>query len=60
MQQQWRLRIRGKQRKQVDAKLLIAAVIALGEQLQAEQREQEQAAAEARQTPACRPPEVTS
>ena len=60
MQQHWHIRVRGKQRKQVDAKLLIAAIIALGEQLQAEEREREQAAAEARQTPACRPPEVTS
>jgi hypothetical protein len=59
MQQQWRLRVRGKQRKPVDAKLLIAAVIALGEQLQAEQRERKQAA-EARQTPACRPAEAAS
>jgi hypothetical protein len=60
MQQQWQLRVRGKQRKQIDAKLLIAAVIALGEQLQAEQREREQAAAEARRTPACRPLEAAS
>jgi hypothetical protein len=52
--QQWRLRVRGKQRKEVDVNLLVAAVIALGEQLQAEQREREQSAAEGRATPPCR------
>jgi hypothetical protein len=38
--QQWRIRVRGKQRRQVSIDLLVAAVIAFGEQLAVEQREQ--------------------
>lgn len=60
MQEQWRLRVRGKQRKQLDVNLLIQAVIALGEQLAAEEHEREQAAAEGRSTPPCKPEENAS
>lgn len=38
MAQQWRIGIRGKQRKDVDIDLLIQAVIALGHQLRDEQQ----------------------
>jgi hypothetical protein len=38
--QQWRIRVRGKQRQKVSIDLLVAAVIAFGEQLAAERREQ--------------------
>lgn len=44
--QQWRLRVKGKQRKQINVDLLAAAVIALGEQLTAEKREGESATIE--------------
>ena len=37
--QQWRIRIRGTPRKEVDRALLIQAVIALGKQLQQEAHE---------------------
>jgi hypothetical protein len=53
--QQWRIRVQGKQRKQVNVDLLVAAVIALGEQLAAEEREREESAAEGRTTPPCWP-----
>jgi hypothetical protein len=33
MQQQWRIRVRGQQRKQIDVDLLVQAVIAVGRQL---------------------------
>lgn len=36
MQQQWRIRIRGQQRKAIDVALVVQAVIALGRQLDAE------------------------
>jgi hypothetical protein len=36
MAQQWKVRVRGKQSAQADIALLIQAVLALGEQLQAE------------------------
>lgn len=55
MTQQWRLRVQGKQRTAVSIDLLTAAVMALGEQLRAEQRERERAAAEGRTTPLCQP-----
>jgi hypothetical protein len=48
MQQQWRIRVRGKQRKQVSIELLIAAVMALGEELAKQQRQAEQHAAQER------------
>lgn len=38
MAQQWRIGIRGKQRKDVDIHLLMQAVIALGYQLREEQQ----------------------
>ena len=38
MQQQWRIRIRGKQRKVLDVGLVVQAVIALGQQFGAEAR----------------------
>jgi hypothetical protein len=38
MEQQWRIRVRGTMRTEVDVNLLVQAVIALGEQLHAEQR----------------------
>jgi hypothetical protein len=57
MQEQWRLRVRGKQRKQLDVNLLIQAVIALGEQLAAEEHDPEQAAPKGRSTPPCKPQE---
>lgn len=41
MAQQWRIGIRGKQRKDVDSNLLIQAVIALGHQLREEQQKQD-------------------
>jgi hypothetical protein len=53
--QQWRIRVRGKQREQINADLLVAAVIALGEQLAAEEREREESAVESRTTPSCQP-----
>lgn len=53
--QQWRIRVKGKQRKQVNVELLVAAVMALGEQLAAEEREREESAAEGRATPRCWP-----
>lgn len=40
MQQQWRIRVRGKQREQVNADLLVQAVIALGRQLAEEARQE--------------------
>ena len=40
MAQQWRIGIRGKQRKDVDIDLLIQTVIALGHQLRDEQQKQ--------------------
>ena len=59
--QQWRLRVKGNQRQEVDVNLLVAAVIAFGEQLQAEEREREtQSAAEGRATPPCRPEQEES
>ena len=36
-QQQWRIRVTGKQRAQVNIDLLVAAVMALGEQFGSEQ-----------------------
>ena len=53
--QQWRIRVRGKQREQINVDLLVAAVVALGEQLAVEQREREESAAESRATLPCRP-----
>ena len=53
--QQWRIRVRGRQREQINVDLLVAAVIALGEQLAAEEREREESPAEGRATPPCRP-----
>lgn len=41
MQGQWRIRITGKQRKQVNVRLLVQAVIALGKQLAEEVRSSE-------------------
>lgn len=41
MAQQWRIGIRGKQRKDVDVDLLIQAVIALGHQLRDQQQKQD-------------------
>ena len=38
MQQQWRIRIRGKKRQQMDSTLLVQAVLALGRQLREEAR----------------------
>lgn len=59
MQQQWRLRVKGTMRTEVDVNLLVQAVIALGEQLHAEaqqqERERDQSAAEGRVTPPRRP-----
>lgn len=43
-QQQWRIRVTGRQRKQVNIDLLVAAVMALGEQFGSEQRQRAQAA----------------
>lgn len=40
MAQQWRIRISGTQRADVDVGLLIQAVIALGQQLRVEKQEQ--------------------
>jgi hypothetical protein len=37
---EWRVRVTGKQRKDVDTALVIQAVIALGKQLERERREQ--------------------
>jgi len=54
-QQQWRLRVRGKQRKEVKIELLVAAVMALGEQMLAEQRASQETAVEGRVIPLCRP-----
>jgi len=39
MAQQWKVRISGEQRKEVDVSLLIQAVIALGRQLRSEARQ---------------------
>ena len=50
-QQQWQLRVRGKQRASIKVELLVAAVVALGEQLQVEQRAREQAASVAEARP---------
>jgi hypothetical protein len=55
--QQWRLRVTGKQRQEVDVNLLVAAVIAFGEQLHAEEREREQSVADGRTTSPYRPEE---
>lgn len=44
--QQWRVRIKGKHRQEVDIALLMQAVIALGKQLQAEAQEVEEEASE--------------
>lgn len=38
MQEQWRIRIKGDKRKQVDVRLLVQAVIALGKQLADEEQ----------------------
>lgn len=46
MAEQWRIRVRGKQRKHISAELLVAAIMALGEQWHAEQRDQAQATTE--------------
>jgi hypothetical protein len=43
MTQQWRIRIQGKPRKEPDKALVIRAVLALGEQMQREAQEREQA-----------------
>jgi hypothetical protein len=53
--QQWRIRVRGKQRQHISIELLVAAVIAFGEQLALEEREREQAATKGRMTSLCRP-----
>jgi hypothetical protein len=50
MQQQWRLRVRGKQREHLNVNLLIQAVVALAEQLAAEEQAYERAAAESLST----------
>jgi hypothetical protein len=47
---QWRIRISGRPRKQPDIGLLVQAVLALGEQLQREALEREQAAEDQQQT----------
>ena len=39
MAQQWRIRIRGNQRKDLDIDMLMQAVIALGQQLRDEQHD---------------------
>lgn len=59
MQQQWRMHIRGKQREPVNIDLVIQAIIALGEQFAAEERECDEAI-EGRATPPCRPEEQAS
>jgi hypothetical protein len=53
-QQQWRVRVTGKQRKQVNIDLLVAAVMALGEQFGSEQQ-REQAVVTERPTPPPQP-----
>jgi len=45
-QQQWRIRVTGKQCKQVNIDLLVAAVMALGEQFGAEQQREQAAVSE--------------
>jgi hypothetical protein len=42
--QQWRIRVRGRQRKQVKVDLLVAAVMAMAERWQTEQTLREQVA----------------
>lgn len=46
VRRQWRIRVRGRQRQHVNIELLVAAVMAFGEQLAAKEREREGAAAE--------------
>ena len=41
MREQWRIRIKGEQYKEVDIDLLLQAVLALGEQLAREQQAEE-------------------
>ena len=53
-QQQWRIRVTGKQRTQVSIDLLVAAVMALGEQFGSEQQ-REQAATSERPSPPPQP-----
>ena len=53
VRRQWRLRVRGTQRQHVNIELLVAAVLAFGEQLAAEQRQREEAAAEGSRTALC-------
>lgn len=53
--QQWRIRVTGTQRERINIDLLVAAVIALGEQLAAEERKREDSPTEGRATPPCRP-----
>ena len=56
---EWRIRIRGKQRKDIDAALLIQAVIALGKQFAREARLRgEQAEATASGTAGASPPDT--
>lgn len=52
VRQQWRIRVWGKQCQQVSVDLLVAAVLAFGEQLAAEEREE--SATEGRMRPLCR------
>lgn len=59
MQQQWRMRIRGKQREPVNIDLVIQAIIALSEQYAADERGADEAA-DGRATPPCRPQEQAS
>ena len=42
MQEQWHIRVRGKQREEINIDLVVAAVIALGKQLAAEAKAEEE------------------
>ncbi len=55
MQEQWRIRVTGKRRKEVSVDLLVQAVMAYAEQLRDEQRRAEEEAAKARTMEPCRP-----
>jgi len=51
MDQQWRIGVSGKQRKEIDVDLLIQAVIALGNQLREEEQERARFTEPANQEP---------
>ena len=53
--EQWRMRVRGVERQPVSVELLVAAVMAWGEQLHAEHRDTAGEAAAARRPRPCRP-----